>query len=128
MKYLLLLFALLLLPAPAQKKPKPPEIEIVSSRAARQDRVIAVDGRVKNVGEKSIRKIVVSFDFMGADDRVLTTKHAGIGQEELAPGEETDFSLQLEDTPKAAYFRVKMLEDGSGRELRFLEPAKQAIE
>lgn len=127
MKYLFL-FALLLVPAAAQKKPKPPEIEVISSRAARQDGVIAVDGRVKNVGEKPIRKLTVSFDFLGADNRVLTTKHAGIGQDELAPGDETEFSLQLEDTPKAAWFRINTLADGSGRELRFVEPPKQAIE
>lgn len=128
MRLLSLLLVILLVPAAAEKKPKPPEIEILSSHAARTEGVIAVDGRVKNVGDKPIRKLAVIFDFFGADNRVLTTKHGAIGPAELPPGEEVEFNLQLEDTAKAAFFRIKMLEDGSGRELRFVEPEKQAIE
>lgn len=128
MKHLLLLFAILLVTVAAQKKAKPPEVELISSKAARTGGVIAVDGRVKNVTGKSIRKPLIYLDFMAADNRVLTTKHGPVGPEELAPGEETEFNLQLEDDPKAVAFRVTTIEDGGGRELRMAEPKKQAIE
>ncbi|HYZ87368.1 MAG TPA: FxLYD domain-containing protein [Bryobacteraceae bacterium] len=127
MKLVLILLAICLLPAAGQKKPKLPDVELVELRATRGEDRIAVDGRIKNVTDRGFRRVHISLDFLTADNKVLTTKQADLDPEDLPAGEEAEFHLQLEDAPKAAYFRVN-LTDINGRELRPVSNERRPIE
>jgi hypothetical protein len=120
LKFLVLLAGVVCFALPhavAQKKPKPPEVEVLDLAVHRNVDVIAVDARVKNVSAKPIRKMKITLDFIAADGRVMTTKSGELDHDELAVGEEGAFHFQLEDSPKAAFYRFR-LEDGAGRDLR----------
>jgi hypothetical protein len=120
LKFLVLLAGVLclsMLSLSGQKKPKPAEVEVLELAVHRNVDVIAVDARVKNVSGRSIRKMRITLDFIAADGRVMTTKSGELDHEELAVGEEGAFHFQLEDSPKAAFYRFR-LEDGAGRDLR----------
>ncbi len=102
----------------AQKKEgKPPEIELSECAVKRQEDLVVLDGRVKNVSEKPVKRLAILFDFLSSEQRVLTTKRGEIEAEVLAPGEDADFHSQIEAPARATHYRVSFV-DGSGRDLR----------
>ena len=115
--------------APAQKRsaPKPPEIEMIDASAQRQDDRLTIDGRIRNCGEKPIKRLVLLFDFLDPANVVLSTKRGSIDEEVLPPGEEREFHSQVEDNARAVAVRVNF-EDGDGRELRAEKSVSLQIE
>jgi hypothetical protein len=112
------IFLVLALTAFAQKKGKPPEVELMEAKVHRQEGNLIIDARVKNVGEKPIKTLVLIIDFVASDHKqVITTKRGGLDQEILDPGEEAEFHAQIEDPSRATEFRITV-EDGGGKYLR----------
>ena len=127
--FALLLVAAVCLAAPdakKQKKEKPPDVELEVS-AHRMENVIRMDGRVKNVSEKPINGLVLSFDFMDSSGRVITTQTAPLDEETLEPEKEASFHVQLTDPVRAVEFQVGATDD-AGRILRVSKPGPFAIE
>lgn len=106
--------------AEAQKK-KPayrgPEVELLSASARLEDGRLNLDGRVRNTGDRPIIKLIVIWEILDSDKRVLTRQQGPVEPAEVAPGEECEVQAQIASHARAISFRVSF-EDGSGRELR----------
>jgi hypothetical protein len=114
----------------AQKKGKsgkPPEVELVEISGRRMEGRIAMEGRVKNVGEKPINKLRLLFDFFAPGHQPLETKRGDIETELLAPGEDAEFHWELPDPPRSVEFEIRMM-DGQARELRTSKSGPFTIE
>jgi hypothetical protein len=124
-----LVFLILASVAAGQRKPqpKPAEIELSDVSARREGEHINIDGRLKNTGERPAKKLVILIEFRSPDDRVITTRRAGIDEEELAPGAETELHARIPDPVRAVNIRFSF-EDGSGRYLKGVNAGPFTIE
>ena len=114
----------------AQKKnaeKKPPEVHLVEATAQVEDRRINIDGRVRNTGEKPIRKLNFILEMLDSDSKVLTRQQGRIDEDTLDPGDEAIFRAQIAWHARAVWFRVEF-EDGGGRELMAANTGPFAIE
>ena len=107
--------------------PKPPEVEILESKARREEGKVTLDGRVRNAGSKAIRGLVVIFHFMAPGKAVMTTQKTEIEEPVLNPGQEGVFRAVLIDPVRAVDYRIDA-EDRSGKELRVAKPGPYSIE
>jgi len=112
----LLILATLLYPQDRKRKSKSPDVTIVSVTAHRTEDLIAVDGRVRNTGEKALAGLVLYIDFLDSDRHVLTTLNGPPETQSLAPGEESEFRLQVKAPVRAVRVRFNS-QDGQGKEL-----------
>ena len=119
-------FALLLLLAAAvplawpQKKapqPKPAAIQVVTIKAHRDGDLLAIDGALKNTGERPASELVIIVDVLNVDKQAVTTQKGGSEPATIEPGEEGEFHAQMALPPKAVYIRLSF-EDGTGRDLK----------
>ncbi len=114
----LLILASLLYPQTRKRKsPKPPDLQMMKVDARRTDSGISIDGKVKNTGEKPLNGIVLLIDFLAPGKEVLTTKNGPVESEVLAPGDEAEFRLQINDQSRAVHVRFNA-EDKDKRDLR----------
>ena len=114
----LLILASLLYPQTKKRKsPKPPDLEIMKVDARRTADGISIDGKVKNAGEKPLRGVVLLIDFLAPGKEVVTTKSGPVEIDELAPGDESEFRLQINDQNRAVHIRFNA-EDKDKRDLR----------
>ena len=111
----------------AEKKKKPPDLEVVEASAHRGESKISIDGRVRNSGEKPIKNLMLIFDFMAPGRQVITTQKAPIDEELLDRGTEAAFHMELNDPPRSVEFQINAA-DGSGRELRVAKAGPFPIE
>jgi hypothetical protein len=117
------LFVLLLAAVPLaypQKKapqPKPAVIEVVKATAQRDADLLALDGHVRNTGERPATDLVVIVDVLDSDKRTLTTQKGESDPSTVEPGEEAEFHAQMALPPRAVSIRLSF-EDGSGRDLK----------
>jgi hypothetical protein len=111
----------------AEKKRKPPEVQILEASAHRGESNISVDGRLRNSGEKPIKELTLLFDFMAPGRQVITTQKGAIDEEVLEPGAEAAFHMELNAPPRSVEFQINA-EDGSGRDLRVANPGPFTIE
>jgi hypothetical protein len=109
------------------KTAKPPDLEILQVTAQRLENAIMLDGRVRNCGLKSIKGLVLIFDFFAPNRVPIGTRKGPIDQELLEPGDEADFRLQLPAPPRAVEFQVSA-EDRSKRELNAVKTGPFTIE
>ena len=124
-----LIILLLAAAAAAQRKPqpKPAEIELSDVTARREGEHINIDGRLKNTGERSAKKLLILIEFRSPDDQVVTTRRAGIDEEALEPGEEAELHARIPDPARAVNIRFSF-EDGSGRYLKGINAGPFTIE
>jgi hypothetical protein len=122
--WLALTLAAVLLTAMA---PKQPDVEILESKARREEGKVTLDGRVRNTGSKAIRGLVVIFQFTAPDKAVITNQKTEIEEPVLEPGQEGTFRAVLIDPVRAVYYRIDA-EDRSGKELRVARPGPYSIE
>jgi hypothetical protein len=113
--------------AGAYQKAKTGDIDILEVAAHRGDDMIEIDGRVRNTSDKTIHGLVLSFDFTDSDGSVMTTQTAPVDEENLAPGAEAPFHMQLSNPPRAVKFKVSAVNE-SKRELRVTHGGPFAIE
>ena len=129
-------FAVLLLLATAvpsawpQKKapqPKPAVIEVTSFKAHRDGDLLAIDGELKNTGERPAANLVIIVDVLNADKQAVTTQKGSSEPATVDPGEEGEFHAQMALPAKAVYIRLSF-EDGSGRDLKSTNTGPFTIE
>jgi hypothetical protein len=130
MKHALVIFAVVavsLSGADKKKKNKPPDITIVETSARRTEGRVALDGRIRNSGEKPIQGLVLLFDFLAPGSLVITTQKAPIDEEMLEPGKESVFRVELNDPVRAVQYQLNAV-DRVGRELKVANPGPFVIE
>ena len=112
----LLLAALLCASGAGQKKPKPPDVQVLDVSARRADGKIFVDGRVRNTGEKPIRRLSMVVDFLASGRSPIASKKSPIEEDLLDVGDEADFHGEIVDPVRAVEYSLRAF-DGSGRDL-----------
>jgi hypothetical protein len=100
----------------AQKKG--PDLEVTETTARVEDRRINIDGTLRNLTPRPIKKLMVFYEVLDSDRNVLT-KQNGLTEagNTLEPGEETTFHAQIAWHARSISLRLSF-EDASGRELR----------
>ncbi|MBL8291739.1 MAG: hypothetical protein JNN08_07880 [Bryobacterales bacterium] len=118
------------LPAAAQKgktKKGAPEVQIVSLKVQRDGGTVALEGRVKNVSEKPLRGLVIFFEFLQFDGRMISRMTTQVSEDVMGPGEEGEFTTQTPDQVRAVHVRLDA-EDTQGRYLKVDKPGPHVID
>ncbi len=113
--------ATLCVAAAQKRKPAPPAVQILEVAAHRSERLITIDGKVRNVGGRPLKGLELILDFMTSEGQVITRQRGAIEAEWLDPGEEAEFRWQMRDHARAVSFQVRAV-DGMKNEL----PVKNA--
>lgn len=129
MKRFLVCFLLAVWVGGAEKKKKknPWAIEVVEVSAHRGSGSVTVDGKVRNVGDRPIEKLVVLFDFIGPSGGVVTTQRLEIDEPLLDPGEEAVFRGEVTDPVRAVRYRVNAT-DKLQRDFNVTNPGPFVVE
>lgn len=130
-----LLVAVALAPVEAWQKgrtqratgPRPPDIAVVTFKVHREPGIVAVEGRLRNNSDRPLRGLVVFFEFLESDGKMITRKNTMVTNTPVAPGEEEEFLTQTVDPVRAVHVRLGA-EDKDGRYLRVDKPGPYAIE
>ena len=125
----LLLVATVLLAYQGKKAPqlKPPALDVVETTAHRDQGLLAIDGKLKNTGERSAEKLVIIVDVLDSDKRAITTQKGSSEPESIEAGEQAEFHAQMRLPPRAVYIRLSF-EDGDGREVKATNVGPFAID
>jgi hypothetical protein len=129
MKRFAVVAVLLCLPSVAQQRPKKPEpaIEMIEAAARREESKLTIDGRLKNTGDRATKKLVIIFEVLDGDKKVLTRQTGGIDADDLEAGAEAEFHNQMHFHARAVFVRFEF-EEGNGREIRAANTGPFAIE
>lgn len=112
---------------PADKKRKGPELEILEVNVKRVEETLAVDGRVRNSGEKPIERLTLVVHVNAPGHQLITTQRGTVEEDVLAPRAEAEFHLQLPTPPRAVEVNIEAVDRGE-RELRVDKTGPYAIE
>ena len=127
---LLVAFILLaaLLPASGwQEPPPPPQLKVVKAAARRVGSTLQVDGTVKNVAGRPLRRLTFKFEFLSSGREIVTARKAQLEEARIDPGEESSFSYELNDEPRAVRFRISA-SDAKDEVLRIVAPGPYPIQ
>jgi hypothetical protein len=119
-------FALLTV-AVAQKQKKPPDVNIVETKAVREQTKITVDGRVKVTAEKTLRGLIIVFDFRSPEKEVVTSQKTTIQEENMEPGKDGVFHAEMVDAVRAVAYTIRAF-DLHEKELRVANPGPYIVE
>ena len=108
-------------------KEKPPDLEIIELKFNRDDKVITVDGRVRNISAKPMKGIVLFFELLDADKKMISRLTAEVTKNLVAPGEDESLETQTKVQARAVSVRVDA-EDVDGRYFRVDKPGPYEIE
>ena len=100
--------------AAAKDKNKPPDLEIVELKIHRDEKIITVDGRVRNISAKPMKGVVLFFEFLESDNKMISRMIAEVTKDTIAPGGDEPFETQTKDQSRAVSVRVDA-EDIDGR-------------
>jgi hypothetical protein len=111
----------------AQRKKKPPDLEVLEASAHRGESKVSVDGRVRNSSEKPIKELILLFDFQSPEKQVVATEKGAIDEKVLLPGQEAAFHMEANAPPGSIAFQINAA-DGAGRDLRVAKSGPFPIE
>ena len=77
-----------------KRKPRPPELEMIEFKALRNESKILIDGKLRNMGETVAKHVILIFQFVAPDKKVVATRKANIEPDEIEPGEDATFMLE----------------------------------
>jgi hypothetical protein len=124
----IVLLCLALSDATAQQKArKSADVEILETKAVREGANISVDGKVRVIAEKSLRGLVIIFDFRSPEKQVVTSQRAIIDEDTLVAGREGVFHSEMADSARAVRYTVRAF-DMHDKELRVDNPGPYPIE
>ncbi|MGA1994945.1 MAG: hypothetical protein ABSH45_04115 [Bryobacteraceae bacterium] len=94
---------------PGQKTPvrKQPDVEVLELKAKHTQRQLALDGRVRVGAARSIKGLLIAFDFLSDDGVVLATEKTRVDEDVLAPGAESPIHADTDNLPRAVRVRVR---------------------
>ena len=102
-------------------------VEMAVHRSDGSDRLLSIDGRLVNSGPDAIRELVLIFDVMGVDDKVVNRQRGKVDEDPLAPGQESEFHWQMRDQSDAVEIRVRAIAHDE-RPVKVEEPGPYPIE
>jgi hypothetical protein len=102
-------------------------VEIAVRRSDGSDRLLTIDGHLVNSGPDAIRELVLIFDVMGVDDKVVNRQRGKVEEDPLAPGQESEFHWQMRDQSDAVEIRVRAIARDE-RAVKVEEPGPYPIE
>jgi hypothetical protein len=89
-----------------RKQSKRPQVEVLQLAAARHtDGTMSIDGRIKYTGEKPVGDLVLVFHLLAPGNEIVSSEHGAL-DEELEPGDETEFHWETRDNPRAVRLKV----------------------
>jgi hypothetical protein len=122
------LLCLALFAATAQQKArKGADIQILETKAVREGANISVDGKVRVVGDKTLRGLLIIFDFLSPEKAVVTSQSAIIDEDTLVPGREGVFHSEMADSARAVRYTIRAF-DMHEKELRVYNPGPYPVE
>jgi hypothetical protein len=113
--------------ATGQRKKKPPDVEVIETRARRVEGKITLDGRVRFTGEKPARGLVIVFDFLSPEHEVVTSQKTQVAEDVVRAGQEASYQTVLVDPVRAVSYQVRAFDAGE-RDLRVGNPGPYPIE
>ncbi len=130
-RFLIALLPALAAPAAEQKRKlvqRPPDLEISEFSVRRTTSgVVEVDGKVRNCGQRRIERLRLAFQFISPDGKVVTTQRGEIEEAVLEPGEDSSFTWQTRNQPRAVYVQISAV-NRAGDELLIAKPGPYPIE
>lgn len=120
-------FAAALLCAQNKQPGKPAGIEVIDASAHREGSSVNIDGKLRNSGEKPVKKLKVFIAFRDPDGKTISTRTGGIEQKVFEPDDEVEFHAQVPDSVRAVDI-VFNFEDAAGHELNAVNPGPFTIE
>jgi len=128
-RFFLLAVAVLSLCASAtgQRKKKPADVEVIETKARRVDDRITLDGRVRFTGERPAHGLVIVFDFLSAEQAIVTTQKTQVADDVVRAGREASYQTVLVDPVRAVSYQVRAV-DAADRDLRVANPGPYPIE
>ncbi len=101
----------------------------ISGFAARRtsDRVIEIDGVVRNTGGQAVTRVKLVFYLLSPGGDVVSTQRGAIQPETLEPGDDASFTWQTHDVARAVSLRVGA-QDRSGVVIPVVNPGPYPIE
>ena len=120
----IVLLFLALFAAVAQKRP---DVQILETKAVREGAKISVDGKVRVTSEKSLRGLVIVFDFRSPEKEVVTSQKALIDEDTMEPGREGVFHSEMADSARAVRYTLRAF-DNHEKELRVANPGPYPVE
>jgi hypothetical protein len=108
MKFLPVSLLLVSLAASApQKTKKALDVQVVETKARREEGKIIVDGKVRVTGEKPLRGLVVVFDFRSPEKEVVTTQSTTVDEDTMVRGGEGSYHVEMADAARAVTYTVR---------------------
>jgi predicted NBD/HSP70 family sugar kinase len=114
-------------PATGQRKKKPADVEVMETRARRDQGKITLDGRVRFTGERPARGLVIVFDFLSPEHKVVTSQKTQVADDVVRAGQEASYQTVLVDPVRAVSYQVRASDTGE-RDLRVANPGPYPIE
>lgn len=127
MKFLAIGLVLVSLGASAPQKTKKADVQVVETKARREEGKITVDGKVKVTGEKPLHGLVVVFDFRSPEKEVVTTQKTTVDEDLLETGREGSYHVEMADAARAVTYTVRAF-DMHDKELRVENTGPFSIE
>ena len=125
--FVVLLAAGSLLAFAPQKAKKPADVEILETKVLRDAGRISVDGRIKVTAEKTLRGLVLIFDFRSPEKEVVTARKSIVDDGPLESGREGVFHNEMVDAPRAVNYTIRAF-DTHEKELRVANPGPYIVE
>jgi hypothetical protein len=127
----ILLLIPLLVSAGAKKKERRGKavvesVEIAVVRPA-EERLITIDGRVRNVGSQPIKGLTLVFEALAPEGEIVSRQRGTVDDEVLEPGQESEYHWQMRDEPRAVEIRVHAV-DGEDVAVNVEKPGPYPIE
>lgn len=113
--------------APGQRKKKPADVEVIETKARRVEGKITLDGRVRFTGDKPARGLVIVFDFLSPERKVVTSQNTQVAEDIVRAGQEASYQTVLMDPVRAVSYQVRA-NDTTERDLRVSNPGPYPIE
>ncbi len=90
-----------------RKEQKQFQIEVVEVKAARVENRIALDGKIKNTGQRDVHRLILVFNMLDSERRVLSSRRGPIEEDVLEPGQEAVFHFDIPNQARAVYLRME---------------------
>ncbi len=103
------------------------EVQVVSLKVQRDGGMVALEGKMKNVSDKPLRGLVIFFEFLQFDGRMISRMTTHVSEDVMNPGEEGEFTTQTPDQVRAVHVRLDA-EDTQGRYLKVDKPGPHVID
>lgn len=131
-RVLLLAFLVVLCAFPQKKKPKGkegagPDLIVVKMEVRREVSMIVFDGVVRNGSDRPFKGITLYFEFLDADDKLISRRSIEVTKLPVEPGEEGVVEAQTNSQARMVSYRIDA-EDKDGRYLTLDKPGPFVIE